>query len=430
MRVLVVGSGGREHTILWKLSQSKTKLRLFCAPGNGGIGELAQLVPIKVNEIAKLKDFALKEKIDLTVVGPELPLAMGIVDQFQSAGLQIFGPSKKAAEIESSKSFAKDLMNKYHIPTAAYKVFTDEKAAVDFIKKIGTPVVVKADGLAAGKGVVVTHEPHELELAVQAVKQVFLNRDSKSNQQKVVIEEFLEGEELSLMAFVDGETVIPMQTAQDHKRIFDQDRGPNTGGMGAYSPVPQFSDDMIEKAVETVLIPTAKALVNEGRSFTGVLYAGLMITELGTKVIEFNARFGDPETQVVLPRMDSDLFEVLMACVNHKLPQLSEIRWNQQAVVAVVLASQGYPGKYTTGKQVFGLETISNNNIMAFHSGTAISQDKVFTSGGRVLAVTALGNDLATARQQAYLATAKIRFDGMHYRKDIAAKAFDNCENT
>lgn len=424
MKVLVVGSGGREHAILWKLSQSKTKLKLFCAPGNGGISEIAQLVPIKVNEIEKLKEFALKEKIDLTVVGPELPLAMGIVDEFQSAGLKIFGPRKKAAEIESSKSFAKDLMNKYHIPTAAYRVFTDEKAAVDFVKQIGTPVVVKANGLAAGKGVIVASEPHELKLAVQAVKQVFHNHDSKLNQQKVVIEEFLEGEELSLMAFVDGETVIPMQTAQDHKRIFDQDRGPNTGGMGAYSPVPQFSEEMIEKAVKSVLIPTARALVKEGRSFTGVLYAGLMITESGIKVIEFNARFGDPETQVVLPRMDSDLFKVLMACADHNLSQLAAINWNKQAVIAVVLASQGYPGKYSTGKQIYGLEEITNDNIMAFHSGTAKSQDAIFTSGGRVLAVTAKGNDLATARRQAYLAAGKIEFDGIHYRKDIGAKAF------
>lgn len=418
MKILVVGNGGREHALCWQLRRSKHQLELFCAPGNGGIASLAQLVPINVDEIDKMVSFALEEQIDLTIVGPEAPLAAGIVDVFQAHGLKIFGPTKKAAEIESSKAFAKSIMDKYQIPTAAYQVFTDQDAAINFVRDKGAPIVIKADGIAAGKGVVVAQT---LDQAIDAVKHIFTKYANGGGQ--VLIEEYLEGEELSLMAFVDGETVIPMQTSQDHKQVFDQDQGPNTGGMGAYSPVPQFDESLVETAVQQILIPTAKGMVQEGRHFTGILYAGLIITENGPKVIEFNARFGDPEAQVVIPRMKSDLLDVILACVNHNLDKV-QIEWIDNAVVTIVLASPGYPGICTTGTIIKGLESLgSNDQVKVFHGGTVINQDQLYTAGGRVLSITGFGNDLFQARNCAYESIKKISFPGMHYRKDICAKA-------
>lgn len=416
MNILVVGSGGREHALCWKLSQSHQVTKLYCAPGNGGTSLLAENVPINVNQIPELLKFAQENEIDLTVVGPEGPLAAGIVDQFQTAGQKIFGPTKAAAIIEGSKSFAKDLMAKYNIPTGAYQVFTCKKEALSYLDEVGVPIVIKADGLAEGKGVVVAHS---LATATEAVIQIF----TEAIHNKVVIEEYLEGEELSLMAFVDGETVIPMQVAQDHKQAFDGDLGPNTGGMGAYSPVPHFSDALINEAVEKVLRPVAKGMVAEDRYFTGVLYAGLMVTEKGLKVIEFNARFGDPETQVVLPRLETDLVNILLACVNHELDEI-KIQWNDQAVVTVVLASPGYPGSYPVGNVISGLDNVRKmDDIMVFHAGTAFRSGILKTIGGRVLTVTGIGNDLEQAQDQAYHGIHYIDFYGVHYRKDIGMKA-------
>lgn len=420
MRVLVIGSGGREHTICWKLQQSHRQVELFCAPGNAGIAQVAKCVPIAVDDLVALRNFALKECIDLTVVGPEAPLAAGIVDLFQASGLTVFGPTKAAAAIESSKAFAKNLMYKYQIPTAKYQVFTDHVQALAYVHEQGAPIVIKANGLAAGKGVVVATNIAE---AVEALENIFAQPN-----QTVVIEECLVGEELSLMAFVDHETVVPMVLAQDHKRVFDQDQGPNTGGMGAYSPCPQFDATIVETAMELVLVPATKAMIAEGCPFTGILYAGLMVTDSGIKVIEFNARFGDPETQVVLPRLETDLLDVFLACVDHKLVDL-DIKWRDYAAVTIVLASPGYPGNYPTGTAITGLDSLgaaaSADEVHVFHSGTANNADQTgfVTAGGRVLAITGLGADFLQARQRAYQAIAQINFPGMHYRTDIGAKA-------
>ena len=415
MRVLVLGGGGREHAICWKLKRDHPELELFCAPGNGGIGAIATLVPVKLTETQQLLEFAVKQKIDLTIVGPELPLSLGIVDLFQAAGLKAFGPTRLAAEIETSKAFAKDFMARCGIPTASYQVFTDAAEAIKYIEASPTPIVVKADGLAAGKGVVVCSSHQQAIAAVKA---------SLVGDTKVVIEECLVGEELSLMAFVDGETVIPMPAAQDHKRAFDQDQGPNTGGMGAYAPIPHISGSVLKQALDTILVPTAKALVKEGRSFTGVLYAGLMLTEQGLKVIEFNARFGDPETQVVLPCLDSDLLSIILACVEHRLASCTEVDWNHNSALAVVLASGGYPNEYEAGKPISGVAEASvSSSVQIFDAGTAYDRGQLVTAGGRVLAVVGLGSDLTLAQQRAYQAVSEINFQNMHYRHDIGARA-------
>lgn len=415
MRVLVVGGGGREHAICWKLKQDHPELELFCAPGNGGIAAIATVIPIKVTEIDLLLGFAKQERIDLTIIGPELPLSLGIVDLFQEAGLKVFGPTRRAAEIETSKAFAKDFMARHGIPTAAYHVFTHLEAAVKHVEESPTPIVVKADGLAAGKGVVVCSTRRQAAEAVRA---------SFASNTKVVIEEYLAGEELSLMAFVDGETVVPMPPAQDHKRVFDHDQGPNTGGMGAYSPIPHMGEDIVQEALDKILTPAAKALAAEGRSFTGVLYAGLMLTETDLKVIEFNARFGDPETQVVLPCLDSDLLSIVSACAEHRLASHPAVKWSQNSAVAVVLASGGYPDLYETGKPISGVaEACADSQVLIFHAGTMFEQGQLVTAGGRVLAAVGLDTDLKQARQRAYGALSQIRFDNMHYRTDIAAKA-------
>lgn len=422
MKILVIGQGGREHAIVWKLAQSPRVERIYCAPGNGGIAGLATLVPISVSDFSGLAQFAKDEGIDLTVVGPEDPLMDGIVDFFEARELPIFGPNKAAAIIEGSKTFAKELMQKYNIPTAEYAVFTNYEDAVRYVEEKGAPIVVKADGLAAGKGVTVAQTVEE---AKEALRFIMVEEGFGKAGAQVVIEECLVGQEMTLLAFVDGETVKPMVPSQDHKPVFDGDRGPNTGGMGTYSPVPQFDESVVEQVVEQVLVPAARAMVAEGRPFRGVLYAGLMITEAGPKVIEFNCRFGDPETQVVLPRLESDLLDIFLATVQGELDQL-EIRWKSDAAVCVIMASGGYPGSYEKGKEIRGLDRVDDEQVVVFHAGTRrVDSGAIVTDGGRVLGVTALAPDLSQARDKAYAAVEKIEFDGAHYRKDIGQKAID-----
>ena len=418
MKVLVIGRGGREHAIVWKLAQSPSVTEVFAAPGNVGMEQLATRVPIDELNINELINFAKTNEIDLTFVGPEAPLLAGIVNEFQKEGLRIFGPTKEAAIIEGSKSFSKDLMKKYNIPTANYEVFQSYEAALSYIEEKGAPIVIKADGLAAGKGVVVAMTDTE---AKEAIWSMMGEKKFGEASSQVVVEQFLQGEEFSLMAFVNGEKVYPMVIAQDHKRAFDGDKGPNTGGMGAYSPVPQISDEIIHHSVETILKPVAKAMVEEGRSFCGILYAGLMLTNEGPKVIEFNARFGDPETQVVLPRMKDDLAEVLLNVLEKKDVA---IQWNETAVIGVVLAAKGYPETYEKGEKIEGVDTI--DNALLFHAGTDIKNDKLVTSGGRVLLLAAEANDLSEAYDKVYSEITKIKSDALFYRKDIGHKAIQS----
>lgn len=421
MKVLVVGQGGREHALVWKLSQSPRVSRLYCAPGNAGIAELATCVPIADTDADGLVQFAKEEGIDLTVVGPEAPLVAGVVDRFEEAGLRIFGPRREAAMLEGSKSFAKAIMAKYGIPTSRYQAFEDYEKALRYLREHGAPVVLKADGLAAGKGVTVAATLEEAEAALERMMREKVFGEAGS---RVVIEEFLQGQELSLMAFVDGETVLPMVPVQDHKPVFDGDRGPNTGGMGTYSPTPQLPQAVIEESIRRILQPVAKAMVAEGKPYRGVLYGGLMVTAEGPKVIEFNARFGDPETQVVLPRLGTDLLDVLEAVVDGRLAEMN-LSWREEAAVCVILASEGYPGSYSKGRVIeglFGPEEQQQREVYLFHSGTARVNGQWLTNGGRVLGVTALGQDLAAARKKAYQAIEGIRFEGMHYRRDIGLR--------
>lgn len=417
MKVLVVGSGGREHTLVWKLSQSPRVKKIYCAPGNAGISSLAECVPIDALELERLRDFALAQNIDLTVVGPEAPLVAGIVDLFAEAGLKAFGPSRAAARLEGSKSFAKQLMAKYGIPTGAFQTFTDPEAAKAYIRQLGTPCVVKADGLAAGKGVVVAQEPEE---AIRTVDH--LTAGNKEAAATLLVEEFLRGEEITVMAFTDGETVKPMVWAQDHKRVYDGDQGPNTGGMGAYSPTGLETPALKEQIYREILVPTIQAMANEGQPFKGILYAGLILTPEGPKVLEYNARFGDPECQVVLPRLKTDLVAVMEAVLAGKLAQL-DLDWTGDAAACVVLASGGYPGKYETGYPITGLNALPEG-VTVFHAGTAHDRGQVVTAGGRVLAVTGLGTDLAQAVAKAYAGVDQIRFANRHCRLDIAWRAF------
>ncbi len=417
MKVLVVGSGGREHALVWKLAQSPLVEKVYCAPGNDGMKE-AQLVNIKADDLNALAEFAQKEAIDLTVVGPEVPLTMGIVDLFQEKGLKIFGPSKAAAEIEGSKAFAKDLMAKYNIPTAAYGVFTESDKAIQFAKKIGVPCVVKADGLAAGKGVLICEK---MEDAENAIKDILVDNKFGSAGSRVVVEEFLEGQEVSVLAFADGEHIVPMVSAQDHKRIFDNDKGLNTGGMGAYSPAPIYTDDVRAVVEKEVLAKTLEAMKKEGRDFSGVLYAGLMLTKDGPKVLEFNARFGDPETQAVLPRLESDLAEIMLAVCDKKLDQM-EIKWSDNPCVCVVLASGGYPETSEKGKVITGLEKAADNALV-FHAATKLVDGAYQTNGGRVLGISTQDETIVRAITKAYKAVSEISFENMQYRTDIGKKA-------
>ena len=420
MKVLVIGSGGREHTLAWKITQSPKVSQIYCAPGNAGISKLARCINIDADNIEKLVDFAKKEKIDLTVVGPELPLSKGIVNEFNKQGLRIFGPSKEATEIESSKVFSKYLMKKYNIPTANYEVFKNSGKALDYIKQQTFPLAIKADGLAAGKGVFIVKD---IDQARDALDELMKEKKFGEAGRQVVIEEFLEGEEISILAFCDGKTVVPMVSSQDHKKIFDNDQGPNTGGMGAYSPVPFYPNEFKKTVLEEILKPTVKGLQSEGREYRGVLYAGLVLTKEGPKVLEFNARFGDPETQVVLPRLKTDLIDILNAVIEGSLHKIN-IEWNNNFAVCVVVASGGYPGKYQKGKVISGLERLEKmKDIIAFHAGTKFQDGEIVTSGGRVLGVTAWDNTISKAKERAYKGVKEIYFEDMYYRKDIAVKA-------
>lgn len=416
MNVLIVGKGGREHALAWKFAQSPKVNHVFVAPGNDGMTDVAQIVPIAESDQDELVAFAKKEKIDLIFVGPEQPLIDGLVDRFEAEGLTVFGPRKKAAIIEGSKRFAKELMVKYNIPTAAYETFTDVEKATAYIQEKGAPIVIKADGLAAGKGVTVAMTEAE---AIESVHAMLEERQFGEASAQVVIEEFLDGEEFSLMAFVNGETVYPMVISQDHKRAYDGDQGPNTGGMGAYSPVPQIDDTIVDDAIETILKPAASAMMKEDRAFTGILYAGLILTNNGVKVIEFNARFGDPETQVVLPRLENDLVDVIMNLLND---EPVELRWSNENLTGVVVASKGYPGDYEKGSPMTGFERL-DPSALVFHAGTKKVNETFVTDGGRVFLVVGTGETLQQSVDHVYDNLARLQCDGCFYRKDIAHRA-------
>ncbi len=420
MRVLVVGGGGREHTLVWKIGQSNLVEKIFCAPGNGGIRQQAECVDISATDIAGLADFAEKESIDLTVVGPEAPLALGITDEFQQRGLRVFGTSKAATQTESSKVFAKEIMVRYGIPTASHSVSVDADQALAHVRERETPMVVKADGLAAGKGVIVCRTKEEAE---QAVAQIMVDRSFGDAGDRVIVEDCLVGEEASLLAFTDGVTVLPMDSAQDHKPVFDNDEGPNTGGMGAYSPAPVVTPELYRRINEEVLTRMVKGLAAEGIEYKGVLYAGLMITDDGPKVLEFNARFGDPEMQALMPRLENDLVEVMNAVIDGRLSEI-ELKWNPSPAVCVVMASGGYPGAYEKEKVITGLDSLPSESVHVFHAGTRKLDDgSIVTNGGRVLGVTGLGDTISDAIETTYRAVRQIHFDDAHYRTDIGAKA-------
>lgn len=422
MKVLVIGSGGREHALCWKIRQSQKVRKIFCAPGNAGISRIAECINIKADSLEDLIEFARYESIDLTVVGPEAPLTSGIVDLFQKEGLKVFGPAQSAAELEGSKAFAKNLMRKYGIPTAEYKTFSSFLEAENYIRLKGAPIVVKADGLAAGKGVIIAETVQD---AIDAVRMMMKDKIFGSAGKKVVIEECLKGEEASFLAFTDGETVIPMASAQDHKRIFDGDKGPNTGGMGAYSPAPVVTEDMERKIMDRVMIPTVRAMKADGRKYKGVLYAGLMIDKGEPKVLEFNVRFGDPETQPILMRLDNDIIDIFNAVIEGEL-RGKELRWKKDASVCVVLASDGYPGSYRKGEVITGLEEAeAMDGVVVFHAGTTLENGNILTDGGRVLGVTGLDTDIKSAITKTYSAVNKIHFNGMQYRRDIGLRAIE-----
>lgn len=417
MRILVVGGGGREHAICWALKKSPKVRELYCAPGNGGIAGVAECVPIQVNQFAEIAEFAVDHAIDLVVIGPDDPLSEGIVDFLEAKQLTVFGPRQNAAIIESSKVFSKELFKKYHIPTAAYESFDNYEAALAYLHSQQIPIVIKADGLAAGKGVII---PQTMEEAEKALHDIMVAKIFGESGNQVVIEEFMTGQEMSILSFVDGNVVRPMVAAQDHKTVFDNDKGPNTGGMGTYSPLPHIDPSVIEEAIEKIIKPTAAAMVSEGRPFRGILFAGLMLTPQGPRTIEFNARFGDPEAQVVLPRLKTDLLDIFLAAINGHLGQM-DIQWSDEAAVCVVIASEGYPGPYPKGLPIEGLDDVQD--ALVFHAGTALKDNQIVTNGGRVLGVTALGSDIADARAKAYAAVERITFPGKHSRTDIAKKA-------
>lgn len=420
MKILVVGGGGREHALVWKIAQSPLVSRIYCAPGNPGMADLAENVPLAVDDLDGLLSFALREKIDLTVVGPELPLSLGIVDRFEAAGLKAFGPYRNAAIIEASKAFSKDLMEKYDIPTAAYGVFSEIAPAIDFVKQLGTPIVIKADGLAAGKGVIIAQDFAEAEATVH---DMLGGHAFGAAGSRVVIEEFLRGEEASFLALTDGKKIVPLASAQDHKAIFDGDRGPNTGGMGAYSPAPVVTEAIHQIAMEQVMRRAVDGMAAEGRPYRGVLYAGLMIDNGQVKTLEFNARFGDPECQPLLMRMKSDIVPLLFAIANGDLGELS-IDWHDQAAVCVVMAAGGYPGDYSKGDEIHGLDVAAAiNDLIVFHAGTADKDGKIVTSGGRVLGVTGRGDTVKAAIDKAYEGVRVIGWKGAQFRTDIGKKA-------
>lgn len=422
MRILLIGGGGREHALAWKLAQSDKVEKIFAAPGNPGIAMLKKCscIDLKLDDLEKVADYAEEESIDLTVVGPEATLVAGIADVFKRRGLPVFGPSKAAAQLEGSKAFSKELMAKYNIPTAFFKICEDMETAKAYVKEKGAPIVVKADGLAAGKGVVVAMTEEE---ALEAIEEMMGDHKFGNAGARVVLEEYMEGEEASLLAFTDGKTVVPMLAAQDHKRIFDNDQGPNTGGMGTYAPAPVMTDILRLKATERILKPVVAAMAKEGTPYQGCLYAGLMIKDDVIKVVEFNCRFGDPETQVVLPLLESDLAEIMLACATGTLDQ-ADVAWSDKAAVCVVMASGGYPESYETGKVITGLaEADAQENTVVFHAGTKNVAGSIVTAGGRVLGVTAVDDNIRAARDRAYAAVENIKFEGAFYRKDIAWRA-------
>lgn len=422
MRILLIGGGGREHALAWKLAQSDKVEKIFAAPGNPGIAMLKKCscIDLKLDDLEKVADYAEEKSIDLTVVGPEATLVAGIADVFKRRGLPVFGPSKAAAQLEGSKAFSKELMAKYNIPTAFFKICEDMETAKAYVKEKGAPIVVKADGLAAGKGVVVAMTEEE---ALEAIEEMMGDHKFGNAGARVVLEEYMEGEEASLLAFTDGKTVVPMLAAQDHKRIFDNDQGPNTGGMGTYAPAPVMTDILRLKATERILKPVVAAMAKEGTPYQGCLYAGLMIKDDVIKVVEFNCRFGDPETQVVLPLLESDLAEIMLACATGTLDQ-ADVAWSDKAAVCVVMASGGYPESYETGKVITGLaEADAQENTVVFHAGTKNAAGSIVTAGGRVLGVTAVDDNIRAARDRAYAAVENIKFDGAFYRKDIAWRA-------
>ncbi|HAS17565.1 MAG TPA: phosphoribosylamine--glycine ligase [Nitrospiraceae bacterium] len=416
MKVLVIGGGGREHALVWKISKSPKVSKIFCAPGNAGISRIAECVSIRADDVQGLLSFVKHNKIDVTVVGPEAPLVLGISDAFRSEGLKIFGPSKAASKLEGSKAFSKNIMLKYNIPTAEAGVFTDYDNAIEYIRKKGTPIVIKADGLAAGKGVIVATNEKE---ATDAVKAMMIDMVYGDAGKMIIIEECLTGEEASFLVFTDGRDIIPMPLSKDHKRVFDDDKGPNTGGMGAYSPVPGISDEMYLRIMDDIIVPVIEGLEREGYTYEGVLYTGLMITRDGPRVLEFNCRFGDPEAQPIIMRLSSDIMEIIEGVVGRRLGMVN-VKWSDSASVCVVMASGGYPDKYRNGKIISGLNDVAGmEDVMVFHAGSANNNENIVTAGGRVLGVTTLGEDIGKAKEKAYEAVSKIYFDGMHYRKDI-----------
>ncbi|MFQ5666079.1 MAG: phosphoribosylamine--glycine ligase [Candidatus Binatia bacterium] len=422
MKVLIIGGGGREHALAWKVGQSPRVKRVFCAPGNAGVAAVADLVPLAVGDVAALARFARDEHVDLTIVGPELPLTLGIADDFQRQGLRIFGPRRQAAQIEGSKVFAKELLRRRGIPTGFFGAFSDPDEAIRYVAEVGPPIVVKPDGLAAGKGVLICQTVKE---AHDAIDEIMRTRIFGDAGERVVVEEFLEGEEVSFIALTDGRSVRPLASSQDHKRAYDGETGPNTGGMGAYSPAPVVTPAMHQRIMREIMEPVVQALSEAKIDYRGVLYAGVMITASGPKVLEFNARFGDPECQPLMLRLKSDLVPLLEACIDGRLDQ-ADIEWDDRAAACIVLAAAGYPGSYEKGKVIRGLETLKGwANGVVFHAGTARRDDAVVTNGGRVLGVTALGATVRDALREAYRAVEQIHFDGMQYRRDIGHRALE-----
>ena len=422
MNILIIGSGGREHALAWKIRQSPRVKRVLCAPGNAGIAQVAELVPLAADDVAALVRFARDERIDLTVVGPELPLTLGIADEFQRHGLRIFGPTRAGARIEGSKAFTKELLRRHNVPTGFFSTFSDADEAYRYVVEVGAPIVVKADGLAAGKGVVICRSVKEAEDAINEIMRTRIFGDAG---ERVVVEEFLEGEEVSFIAVTDGHTVLPLASSQDHKRAFDGETGPNTGGMGAYSPAPIVTPALHDCIIHEIMEPVVQGLNELKLDYRGVLYAGLIITESGPKVLEFNARFGDPECQPLMLRLKSDLVELMEACIDGRLAEIA-VEWDTRAAACVVLAAAGYPGTYEKGKVIRGLDALRGwRDGVVFHAGTVQRDDTIVSNGGRVLGVTALGATVREAVTEAYRGVEQIHWDGIHYRRDIGYHALD-----
>lgn len=420
MEVLLVGGGGREHALAWAMSRSPRLTRLYCAPGNGGVAQIAQCVDIAATDIEGMVRFAEEKGVDLVVVAPDDPLALGMIDALEAKGIRAFGPNKAAARIEASKVFAKNIMKKYDIPTAQYSVFTKAEDALEYLTTCEYPVVVKADGLALGKGVLICQDREQAE---EAVRLCMCDRAFGAAGERILIEEFMTGPEVSILAFTDGQTIVPMMSAQDHKRIFDRDKGPNTGGMGTFAPSPHYTPQVADYVEKNIMLPTIRAMGQEGCPFRGVLYFGLMLTRNGPKVLEYNARFGDPETQVVLPLLETDILDIFDAVIDSRLAQ-QDISWRVGAAVCVVLAAAGYPGAYEKGHEIFGLETLAEMlDVQVFHAGTRrLNDGRLVTNGGRILGVTAQGDSMQQAIDLAYSCVSQVHFEGMQYRHDIGKK--------